>query len=97
MLQVAVGHSLQRECQERGRLLDGLGHLHAKEIAHRDLKPENFLVEKFPFFKIVITDFSLSKAITDTTFLKTFCGTLKYLAPEAFPGICHSYDSSIDV
>jgi serine/threonine protein kinase len=23
--------------------------------------------------------------------------TLKYLAPEAFPGICHDYDSSIDV
>lgn len=80
-----------------GQILDGLGHLHANGVVHRDLKPENFLVEKFPFFKIVITDFGLSKAITEDTILTTFCGTLKYLAPEAFPGICRSYDSSIDV
>lgn len=80
-----------------GQILDGLGHLHAKGVVHRDLKPENFLVEKFPFFRVVITDFGLSKVVRDATVLKTFCGTLKYLAPEAFPGISHGYDSSIDV
>ena len=80
-----------------GQILDGLGHLHEKGIAHRDLKPENFLVEKYPFFKIIITDFGLSKAAIDTTVLKTFCGTLKYLAPEVFPGISRGYDCSIDV
>ncbi len=80
-----------------GKILDGLGHLHYKGVVHRDLKPENILVEKSPFFKVVITDFGLSKAMTDITVLKTFCGTLKYLAPEAFPGICHDYDSSIDI
>ena len=80
-----------------GQILDGLGHLHAKGVVHRDLKPENLLVEKSPFFKVVITDFGLSKAMTDTTILKTFCGTLKYLAPAAFPGICDDYDSSIDI
>ena len=78
-------------------MLDGLGHLHAKGVAHRDLKPENFLVKKSLFFKVVITNFGLLKAMTDTTVLKTFCGTLKYLAPEAFPGICHDYNSLIDV
>ena len=80
-----------------GQILDGLGHLHAKGVAHRDLKPENFLVEKFPFFKVVITDFGMSKVVRDATVMKTFCGTLKYLAPEAFPGISHGYDSSVDV
>lgn len=80
-----------------GQILDGLGHLHAKGVAHRDLKPENFLVEKFPFFKVIITDFGLSKVVKDATVLKTFCGTLKYLAPEAFPAVSQGYDSLIDV
>ena len=80
-----------------GQILDGLSHLHARGATHRDLKPENFLVEKFPFFKVVITDFGFSKVVKDNTVLKTFCGTLKYVAPEAFPGISQGYDSSIDV
>jgi serine/threonine protein kinase len=80
-----------------GQILDGLHHLHAKGVAHRDLKPENFLVEKVPFFKVVITDFGLSKFVTDTTLLRTFCGTLKYLAPEVFPGISDGYRPSMDI
>jgi serine/threonine protein kinase len=79
------------------QILDSLSHLYTKGVAHCDLKPKNFLVEKSLFLKVVITDFGLLKAITDTIVLKTFCGTLKYLASEAFPGICHDYDSSIDV
>lgn len=63
-----------------GQILDGLSHLHAKEIAHRDLKSENFLVEMRPFFKVVITDFGFAKVAPNATWLKTFCGTLKYLA-----------------
>lgn len=58
-----------------GQILDSLSHLHAKGVAHCDLKPENFLVEKKPFFKVVITDFGLSKVVTNNTLLKTFCGT----------------------
>lgn len=60
-----------------GQILDGLNHLHAKNIAHHDLKPEILLAEKHPFVKIVISDFGLSKAGTNTTLLRTFCGTLK--------------------
>ena len=80
-----------------GQILDGLNHLHAKGVAHRDLKSENLLVEKIPFFKVVITDFGLSKVVTDTTLLRTFCGTLKYLAPEVFPGISDGYRPSMDI
>ena len=80
-----------------GQILDGLGHLHAKGDVYRDLKPENLLVEKHPFFKIVISDFGLSRIATDTTLLRTFCGTLKYLAPEVFPGSDDGYGSLTDV
>ncbi|KAI1117001.1 kinase-like protein [Nemania sp. NC0429] len=47
--------------------------------------PENVLVELTPRFKVVLSDFGLSQVVTETTWLETFCGTLKYLAPEVFP------------
>ena len=80
-----------------GQVLDGLDHLHAKGLAHRDLKPENLLIEKVPLFKVFITGFGLSKVVTDTTLLRTFCGTLKYFAPEVFPGISDCYRPSTDI
>ena len=66
-------------------------------VVHRDLKPENILARKKPLFKTVITDFGLSKAVADTTLLTTFCGTLKYVAPEVFPGVSDGHGSAIDV
>lgn len=79
-----------------GQILDGLSHLHEKGVVHRDLKPENFLVEKKPF-KIIITDFGLAKVVNNTTLLTTFCGTLKYLAPEVFPGLSDGHGPPVDV
>ena len=80
-----------------GQILDGLSHLHAKGVAHRDLKPENFLIEMRPLFKVVITDFGLAKVATDTALLKTFCGSLKYAAPEVFPGLSSGHGPPVDV
>jgi len=94
---VEAGVAYDQYVSAIGQVLDGLEHLHIKGIAHRDLKPENFLVEKHPLFKVVISDFGLSKVVTDTTLLRTFCGTLKYLAPEVFPGSNNGYGPSIDV
>ena len=54
-------------------------------MAHRDLKPENFLVKLRPF-QVVIADFGLSKG-----------GTLKYTAPEVFPGLSDSHGPKVDV
>ena len=49
-----------------------------------NLDPENFVVK--------LSDFGLSKVVKDNeTFLKTFCGTLLYCAPEVFP----HYDAHI--
>lgn len=80
-----------------GQILDGLKHLHASGVVHRDLKPENFLIQEKPFLKVVITDFGLSNVATDTTLLTTFCGTLKYAAPEVFPGLSNGHGPLVDI
>jgi serine/threonine protein kinase len=86
----------ERRLSALGQVLDGLSHLHTKGLAHRDLKPENLLVKLRPF-QVVITDFGLSKLLPDATLLKTFCGTLRYAAPEVFPGLSYGYGPKVDV
>ena len=77
------------------QILLGLSHLHGRGVVHRDLKPENFLIEKNPF-TVIIADFGMSNVVTDKL-LKTFCGSLKYIAPEVFPGSSHGYGTSVDI
>ncbi|KAK0950660.1 hypothetical protein LTS01_025525 [Friedmanniomyces endolithicus] len=80
-----------------GQILDGLSHLHAKGVIHRDLKPENILVERDPLLKVVIADFAMAKVATSDVLLRTFCGTLKYAAPEVFPGMSRGHGPLVDV
>src|SRR5438045_6795447 len=47
--------------------------------------------------KFVISDFGLAKVATETTLLTTFCGTLKYLTPEVFPGLRECYGPPVDI
>lgn len=68
-----------------GQLVDALGYLHDNKITHRDVKPDNILIHSRQPPVVKLTDFGLSKMIdTEQTFLKTFCGTLLYCAPEVY-------------
>merc|ERR1712096_67308 len=59
-------------------VIEGLTHLHSKDICYRDLKPGNLVLDHNGYCKI--TDFGLSKEVKDKTL--TFCGTESYMAPE---------------
>jgi len=68
-----------------GQLLSALKHLHDKKITHRDVKPDNILIYTRHPLHVKLTDFGLSKMIdSEETFLRTFCGTLLYCAPEVY-------------
>ncbi|KAA8631895.1 hypothetical protein SMACR_04266 [Sordaria macrospora] len=68
------------------QLVDALAYLHAMNITHRDVKPDNILMQSRDPLVVKLTDFGLSKMIDDheATFLRTFCGTLLYCAPEVY-------------
>ena len=81
------GHMEENVAREATRqILNALEYVHRLGISHRDIKPDNILVKSLDPLEVKLSDFGLAKMIqNDETFLKTFCGTMLYLAPEVFP------------
>jgi serine/threonine protein kinase len=68
------------------QILHALYYLHERGVTHRDIKPDNILISSRNPLIVKLSDFGLSKCVTDQeTFLRTFCGTLLYCAPEVYP------------
>ena len=78
------------------QLLHALAWLHDNSIVHRDIKPENVLIRSRDPWHSVLADFGLSQ---DAPFLKTFCGSLLYCAPEIYALKFRKslYTSAIDI
>lgn len=80
----AVGEDAGREITRQ--ILEAVKYIHSKGISHRDLKPDNILIEQDDPVLVKVTDFGLAKVQGNGTFMKTFCGTLAYVAPEVIGG-----------
>lgn len=80
----SVGEDAGREITRQ--VLEAIAYIHSRGISHRDLKPDNILIEQDDPVLVKLTDFGLAKVQGNGTFMKTFCGTLAYVAPEVIGG-----------
>ena len=62
------------------QVVEGINHLHKKNIYHRDIKLENLIIDQKNLIKII--DFGFAVNCQKTKYLNFFCGTPSYMAPE---------------
>ena len=102
--EILKGKSLKEVLDNRGKLsfdesinfmlqiLDGVNHMHEREVLHNDLKPDNiFLLSDG---NIKSCDLGISTHAFDRE-KKELLGTLNYLAPEVLQNKKYSYQSDI--
>jgi len=64
------------------QILDGLQHMHGKNIVHLDLKPENVICVQPGSTNIKLIDFGLARQLEHGKEIKIACGTPEFVAPE---------------
>ncbi|XP_065656645.1 probable myosin light chain kinase DDB_G0271550 isoform X2 [Hydra vulgaris] len=65
------------------QILEGVNHMHEKNIVHLDLKPENILCSGImDEDEIKIIDFGFSRELKSEEQNKVICGTAEFIAPE---------------
>ena len=64
------------------QILDGVEHLHSKNIAHLDLKPENIMLLNKNSTRIKLIDFGLAQMIGPNSNIRAMMGTAEFIAPE---------------
>lgn len=77
--------SIERAIEITSGILNGLAHLHHRNLIHRDLKPANVLLEGL---NPRIADFGLARLVANQNehSSTTIAGTPAYMAPEAWDG-----------
>lgn len=88
------GLSHARTLYYSASLVAALRHCHAAGVVHRDIKPGNVLVDARG--DVALTDFGLCAlgVLEDGAPLRSFCGTITYMAPELLVG--NAYGTSVD-
>lgn len=71
------------------QILIAISDLHRKNIIYRDLKPDNVVIDNDGNCKLI--DFGMAKTNVSLSQkgAKTFCGSVKYLAPEMLRKVGH--------
>eukprot|EP00794_Sanderia_malayensis_P012034 gene12034-13276_t len=64
------------------QILEGLQHMHSKNIIHLDLKPENIVCIEPKSTRIKLIDFGLARQLDPKKETKITCGTPEFVAPE---------------
>ncbi|CAD8199166.1 unnamed protein product [Paramecium octaurelia] len=81
-------------------LLEGLRHIHSKDIMHRDIKLENILFKQPNAIDTVcLADFGLATYVHEKVYLYCRCGTPGFVAPEVINirDLTTTYDKVCDI
>jgi len=71
----------------------GMAYIHGAKIIHRDLKCSNILVDKN--WNAKVSDFGLSRFVSDTNNTMTACGTPSWAAPEVLRNMSYSFKADV--